>query len=111
LGYLDFLHFVIRGRRLRGAQHVHSKHDGAVAEGGRRRLALGGWHTEILAPFLSDNGHLIEAGSPKCEQKIKANPAVFGHIVKVIRFAPPLNVPLGEPNSADTVLTFRSAHD
>ena len=71
----------------------------------------GGWYTEILAPFLSDNGHLIEAGSPKFEQKIKANPAVFGHIVKVIPFAPPLNAALGAPNSADMVLTFRSAHD
>jgi predicted methyltransferase len=71
----------------------------------------GGWYTEILAPFLSDNGHLIEAGSPKFEQKIKSNPAVFGHIVKLIPFAPPLNVALGAPNSADLVLTFRSAHD
>ncbi|MHB8478487.1 MAG: class I SAM-dependent methyltransferase [Steroidobacteraceae bacterium] len=71
----------------------------------------GGWYTEILAPFLSDNGHLIEAGSPKFEQKIKANPAVLGHIVKVIPFAPPLNVALGASNSADMVLTFRSAHD
>jgi predicted methyltransferase len=71
----------------------------------------GGWYTEILAPFLSDNGHLIEAGSPKFEQKIKANPAVFGHIVKVIPFAPPLNAALGAPNSADMVLTFRSTHD
>jgi predicted methyltransferase len=71
----------------------------------------GGWYTEILAPFLSDNGHLIEAGSSKFEQKIKTNPAVFGHIVKVILFAPPRDVSLGEPNSADMVLTFRSAHD
>ena len=71
----------------------------------------GGSYTEILAPFLYENGHLIEAGPPKFEQKIKANPAVFGHIVKVIPFAPPLNVALGAPNSADMVLTFRSAHD
>ncbi|MGA2191613.1 MAG: hypothetical protein ABSH33_24150 [Steroidobacteraceae bacterium] len=71
----------------------------------------GGWYTEILAPFLYENGHLIEAGSPKFEQKIQANPAVFGHIVKVIPFAPPLNAALGAPNSADMVLTFRSAHD
>jgi predicted methyltransferase len=71
----------------------------------------GGWYTEILAPFLSDNGHLIEAGSSKFEQKIKTNPAVFGHVVKVILFAPPRDVSLGEPNSADMVLTFRSAHD
>ena len=71
----------------------------------------GGWYTEILAPFLSDNGHLIEAASPKVEQKIEANPAVFGHIVRVIPFAPPRNADLGALNSADMVLTFRSAHD
>src|ERR1039457_258084 len=67
----------------------------------------GGWYTEILAPFLYENGHLSEAGQPKFEQKIKANPAVFGHIVKVIPFAPPLDGALGAPNSADMVLTFR----
>jgi len=71
----------------------------------------GGWYTEILAPFLAANGHLIEAGSQKFEQKIKDNPAVFGHIVKVVPFKPPLNVALGEPNSADMVLTFRNIHD
>lgn len=70
----------------------------------------GGWYTEILAPFLAANGHLIEAASPNIEQRIKDNP-VSGHIVKVIPFKPPLNVALGAPNSADMVLTFRSAHD
>jgi predicted methyltransferase len=71
----------------------------------------GGWYTEILAPFLNESGHLIEAASPKFEQKIQANPAVFGHIVKVIPFSPPLKAALGEANSTDMVLTFRSAHD
>lgn len=71
----------------------------------------GGWYTEILAPFLAANGHLIEAASPAFEQWIKGNPTVFGHIVKVIPFKPPLNVALGAPNSADMVLTFRSTHD
>lgn len=71
----------------------------------------GGWYTEILAPFLADHGHLIEAGSPKFADKIKANPAVFGNIKKVIDFAPPFKVNLGAPNSADMVLTFRNTHD
>ncbi len=71
----------------------------------------GGWYTEILAPFLSAHGRLIEAASPKFEQKIKENPAVFGHIVKVIPFKPPGDVALGRANSADLVLTFRSTHD
>ncbi|MEO8779189.1 MAG: hypothetical protein ABI389_11040 [Rhodanobacter sp.] len=71
----------------------------------------GGWYTEILAPFLADHGHLIEAGSPKFGDKIKANRAVFGHIEKVIDFAPPFKVNLGAPDSADMVLTFRNTHD
>ena len=70
-----------------------------------------GWYTEILAPFLRDNGHLIEAAPAKFEEKIKADPAVFGDIEKVVPFAPPQQVTLGPPNSADLVLTFRNAHD
>lgn len=73
--------------------------------------AGGGWYSEILAPFLYDHGHLIEAGSPAFANKIKANPAVFGHIRKVIPFSPPLQLKLGAANSADMVLTFRNTHD
>lgn len=71
----------------------------------------GGWYTEILAPFLADHGHLIEAGSSAFANKIKARPKVFGQIEKVVPFAPPLQVNLGAPNSADMVLTFRNTHD
>ncbi|HJU08856.1 MAG TPA: hypothetical protein VJ727_10300 [Rhodanobacteraceae bacterium] len=78
----------------------------------------GGWYTEILAPFLYANGHLIEAASPprngglsKFEQKLKADPKVYGHVTKVISFSPPDQVNLGPDNSADMVLTFRNAHD
>lgn len=71
----------------------------------------GGWYTEILAPVLYAHGHLLEASDPKFADKIKANPAVFGHIGKIIPFAPPKQVRLGADNSADMVLTFRNAHD
>ncbi|MGA9853839.1 MAG: hypothetical protein WBR29_00985 [Gammaproteobacteria bacterium] len=74
----------------------------------------GGWYTEILAPFLYDQGHLIEASSPKAasfDAKLKADPAVYGHIEKIIPFAPPKHVNLGADDSADMVLTFRNAHD
>jgi predicted methyltransferase len=71
----------------------------------------GGWYTEILAPFLRDHGHLIEAGSPKFADTIKARPAMFGNIENVVPFAPPLQVNLGQPDSADMVLTFRNTHD
>jgi predicted methyltransferase len=71
----------------------------------------GGWYTEILAPVLVAHGHLLEASDPKFADKIKANPAVFGHIGTIIPFDPPKQVRLGAGNSADMVLTFRNAHD
>jgi predicted methyltransferase len=78
----------------------------------------GGWYTEILAPFLYANGHLIEATSPpragrpdRFGQKLKSDPKVYGHVAKVIPFSPPKQVDLGPDNSADMVLTFRNAHD
>jgi predicted methyltransferase len=71
----------------------------------------GGWYTEILAPVLHDQGHLFEASGPKFADKIKANPAVFGHIGPIIPFDPPKQVRLGADNSADMVVSFRNAHD
>jgi predicted methyltransferase len=74
----------------------------------------GGWYTEILAPFLYAHGHLIEAApttAAKFNAKLKADPTAYGHIAKVIPFAPPYQVNLGAANSADMVLTFRNTHD
>jgi predicted methyltransferase len=71
----------------------------------------GGWYTEILAPVLYAQGHLLEASGPKFADRIKANPAVFGHIGTIIPFNPPKEVQLGAANSADMVLTFRNTHD
>ena len=71
----------------------------------------GGWYTEILAPVLYALGHLLEASGPQFADKIRANPAVFGHIGKIIPFDPPKEVQLGAENSADMVLTFRNTHD
>ncbi len=74
----------------------------------------GGWYTEILAPFLYDQGRLIEASSPKAtsfDAKLKADPAIYGHIGVIVPFAPPKQVDLGPDGSADMVLTFRNAHD
>lgn len=74
----------------------------------------GGWYTEILAPYLAAHGQLIEAAPPKAEKfaaKLKGNPAVFGHIARVIPFAPAEQVSLGPSRSADMVLTFRNTHD
>ena len=52
----------------------------------------GGWYTEILAPVLYAHGHLLEASGPKFAEKIKSNPAVFGHIGPIIPFDPPKQV-------------------
>lgn len=84
----------------------------------------GGWYTEILAPFLYAHGHLVEAAPPLDSKgkfmakmanayaaKLKADPAVYGHIEKMVPFAPPVQVDLGPANSADMVLTFRNTHD
>jgi predicted methyltransferase len=71
----------------------------------------GGWYTEILAPVLYAHGHLLEASGPKFADRIKAAPAVFGHIGTIIPFSPPKEVQLGATNSADMVLTFRNTHD
>jgi len=86
-------------------------------------LPGGGWYTEILAPFLHDHGTLIEATPPETSRsafarrmakryadKLAATPAVYGH-VKREPFEPPDYVPLGAPDSADMVLTFRNMHD
>jgi predicted methyltransferase len=83
----------------------------------------GGWYTEILAPVLHDHGQLIEASPPAqggspfvhrmataFQSKLEADPAVYGN-VKVIPFAPPSQMALGPPDSADMVLTFRNLHD
>jgi predicted methyltransferase len=83
----------------------------------------GGWYTEILAPVLHDHGHLIEGAPPLnasspfmhrmaagFENKLKSDPAIYGN-VRTIPFAPPSQVKLGPPDSADMVLTFRNLHD
>ena len=73
----------------------------------------GGWYTEILAPYLHDHGHLVEATSPSrtFAAKLKANPQVYGNITGSVPFAPPFKVHLGADNSADMVVSFRNTHD
>jgi predicted methyltransferase len=86
-------------------------------------LPGGGWYTEILAPFLHDHGTLIEATPPQTSrspfarrmakryaEKLAANPAIYGHVIRE-PFELPDYMPLGAPDSADMVLTFRNMHD
>jgi predicted methyltransferase len=86
-------------------------------------LPGGGWYTEILAPFLYDHGKLIEATPPQSSQnpfarkmakryveKLAAKPAIYGRVTRE-PFELPAYMPLGAPDLADMVLTFRNMHD
>ena len=86
-------------------------------------LPGGGWYTEILAPFLYDHGKLIEATPPQISQnpfarkmakryaeRLAAKPAIYGRVTRE-PFELPAYMPLGAPDSADMVLTFRNMHD
>lgn len=82
----------------------------------------GGWWTEMLAPYLKADGHLVETLPPegstgfmgrmrtKFIAKLKASPELYAKVATVA-FAPPATVDLGPPGSADMVVTFRNLHD
>ena len=87
----------------------------------------GGWYTEILAPLPSDKGSYVGIvndpakaandrardyyanANGKLREKLAARPDVYGNatLVEVDPAAPVL----GEPGSADVVLTFRNVHN
>ncbi|MFT5451162.1 MAG: putative methyltransferase [Enterobacterales bacterium] len=82
-----------------------------------------GWYTEILAPLLKDNGTFYAAQyNPESTStyqqrtlknfaaKLKANPELYDK-VKMAIFSAPDVFQLGEPGSADRVLTFRNLHN
>jgi predicted methyltransferase len=82
----------------------------------------GGWYTEILAPALRGHGRLVAAHFPADSQssyeqrsrgafddKLAAAPKVYDQ-VEVIGYKPGAADALGQPGSADLVLTFRNLH-
>jgi len=82
----------------------------------------GGWYTEILAPVLHENGQLIAASFDADSEveyqarigkayleKLAEDPDNYG-AVEVVPFDPPRKSRLGEPDSADLVVSFRSLH-
>jgi predicted methyltransferase len=90
-------------------------------EPGMRVVEMGpgaGWYTEILAPVLRDQGHLVVAiGDPATSTyaqtlvaKLEANPEIYDRVEQVV-FVPPARTSLGPDGSADMVLTFRSTHN
>jgi len=82
-----------------------------------------GWYSEILGPYLASGGKLIGAhvdleseSTPDFYRDIYAayverisDTERFGAI-EVIPFDPPRKAELGEPGSADLVVSFRSTH-
>lgn len=78
-----------------------------------------GWYTEILAPLLHDQGQLIDAipaaDGPRARYAatfntfLHARPDLYNN-VHVATFDPPAHADLGQPGSADVVLTFRNLH-
>ncbi|KGQ18392.1 Methyltransferase precursor pretein [Lysobacter dokdonensis DS-58] len=84
----------------------------------------GGWYTEILAPYLRENGHYVAAvwddkitGQPgyrydlnkQLRAKIAADAAHYDKAE--VRIFDAKKPDFGAPNSADVVLTFRNAHN
>ncbi|WP_293001485.1 methyltransferase [Nevskia sp.] len=84
-----------------------------------------GWYTEILAPYLRDEGRYYAATSAASlpmaseatkkavaayKDKLAANPALYGK-VELTEFRPPLRVEVAPAGTADLVLTFRNVHN
>ncbi|WP_213436835.1 MULTISPECIES: class I SAM-dependent methyltransferase [Lysobacteraceae] len=84
----------------------------------------GGWYTEILAPYLRDNGHYVAAvwddaitGQPQyrynlnkqLREKVAGNGALYGKAE--LRKFDAKHPNFGPAGSADVVLTFRNAHN
>jgi len=73
------------------------------------------WYTEILAPFLKQNGQLtiinVKAEKEDAGQKEKfaADPMRYGKL-KLLEITP-ASLNFGEANSADFFLTFRNVHN
>ncbi len=83
----------------------------------------GGWYTEILAPYLKDNGSYYAAGfdgedganwakraAKRFNDKLAADPANYDK-VNVTVLAPPSKSNIAPAGSADMVLTFRNVHN
>ena len=88
----------------------------------------GGWYTEILAPYLRENGQLIAAhydsGDTQAsyrprsragfEERLAGKPEVYDKVrITSLMFdekAGTLEIPAAEPGSVDRVVTFRNAH-
>jgi predicted methyltransferase len=79
----------------------------------------GGWYTEVLAPYLRNNGKLIGAEmtvkpenryAMMFKKKLDSNPAVFDKVQLGV-FEPGKKYDFAPPASVDLVVTFRNLHN
>ncbi len=83
----------------------------------------GGWYTEILAPFLRDQGQyyaagfdeesnseFVRKGTARFKAKLAEHPALYDKVV-MTPLAPPDKTEIAPAASADMVLTFRNVHN
>lgn len=83
----------------------------------------GGWYTEILAPYMRDQGRYFGAhfspNSPTAyhrrslesfEEKIRQRPDIYGKAT-VRHLLPPNEMVIGPADGADMALTFRNVHN
>ena len=83
----------------------------------------GGWYTEILAPYMQDEGRYFGAhfspNSPTAyhrrslesfEEKIRQRPDIYGKAT-IRHLLPPLETAIGPAEGADMALTFRNVHN
>lgn len=82
----------------------------------------GGWYTEILGPYLRDEGKLIVTNmstdherygkrAKEFQDRIQAAPEVFGDVTFVTSPNEPTpNWELAPDNSVDLIVTFRNSH-
>lgn len=84
----------------------------------------GGWYTEILAPYLKDDGQLYLAVfsestkkdyykrmNKNLKEKIRLAPEVYGEVTYTIFEVPDKIGPVAPDGTADRVLTFRNVHN
>ena len=75
----------------------------------------GGWYTDILAPYLHDDGKLNAAVSQgenaaEYKKKLADDPSRFGKVI-VTQLDPPDHMQIAPAGSADMVVTFRNVHN
>lgn len=80
-------------------------------------LPGGGWYSAILARYLKDEGKLVAAhfnlereDPPEYYERLYNGFKERFDAAEIIPFDPPAFSSLGEPGSADRVLTFRNVH-